>query len=142
MGGYGDREAARAEGIHVPTSGEATTINRSAKDFWACLVDIDNVPVYERQVNRIEQIIDGHIGVGALWEGSTKVRGRNLDRKSECVACEPTSMYALGTTEARFLFTIIWNLVPEGEGSKVNHRLQSESGLGEPRGATRGGCLT
>lgn len=114
----------------MPTVEESITISRSVEDIWSYLIDTANVPVYESQVTRIDQLTDGDVELGTQWEGTTKVLGRSLDWKSQCVTFEPTSTYSLKTTEAKLAFQITWKLASEGPATRVTYHLEAESGLG------------
>ena len=106
------------------------TIHRKAEEIWDYLIDLDNLPVYESQVTRVEQITDGDVGVGTRWRGSTKVLGRNLDWVTECTVFEPARTYTFKTIEAKLDYQITWTLTPSGDGTDVDYRLEAASGLG------------
>jgi ligand-binding SRPBCC domain-containing protein len=114
----------------VPTVEDSVTINRSPEDVWAFLTDPDNLTTYESQVTELEQLTEGEVAAGTRFRGVSKVLGRPITWTSEIVRFEPVSAYATKTVEAKLPFAVAWTLTPEGDGTRMDYRLEAESGLG------------
>lgn len=114
----------------MPTVDESVNISRSTEDVWAFLSDPDNLMVYESQIAELEQITEGAVGVGTRFRGVTRVLGRKLKWVSEVTTFDAPSAYATKTVEANLAFSVSWTLKAEGDGTRMDYRIEAESGLG------------
>jgi len=114
----------------MPTVEESITIERSTEAVWAFLTKTDNIPAFESQITRIEQVTAGEVGLGTQWKGSTNVLGRNFDWVSELVEFEPPHRSRTKCIEGKLDFEIMYSLSPEDGGTLFSYRIDAESGLG------------
>ena len=114
----------------MPTVEDSITIDRSPEDVWAFLTTTDNLPAFESQITRLEQLTDGDVGLGTRWEGATNVLGRKLEWTTEMVEFEPPRRSRTKSVKGKLPFEITYTLTPSGNGTHFTYRIEAESGLG------------
>ena len=114
----------------MPTVEASITIERSPEEVWAFLTETENIPAFESQITRIEQVTPGEVGTGTQWKGGTNVLGRNFDWVSEVVEFEPPYRSRTTCIEGKLAFEITYSLSPEDGGTLFTYRIDAESGLG------------
>jgi len=114
----------------MPTVEESITIDRSPEDVWAFLTTTENLPAFESQITRVEQLTDGVVGLGTRWEGATNVLGRKLEWTTEVVEFEPPTRSRSKSVKGKLPFEITYTLTPSGNGTHFTYRIEAESGLG------------
>jgi ligand-binding SRPBCC domain-containing protein len=114
----------------MPTIEESITINRPVADIYAFMADGNNVAVYDSSCVRSEPESDGELAVGTRWRGATKVLGRQFDWVTECTELEPEKSVTFKAVEGKLPFEIHTQYTPDGEGTRLDYRIDAESGLG------------
>lgn len=115
----------------MPTSEEATTINRSPAVVWAYLTVTENVPTFENQVIYLDQMTPGPVGLGTRWRGAHNVLGRTVEWTTEVVEFEPCRRMVVRSIEGKFAFTVVYTLDPdEAGGTTLMYRIDADPGLG------------
>jgi carbon monoxide dehydrogenase subunit G len=115
----------------MPTVEESISIDRSPEEVWAFLTQTDNIPVFESQITRIEQVTPGEVGLGTQWKGATKVLGRSFDWVSELVEFEPPNRSRTrGGGKLSFEISYSLSPSPDNVGTLFAYRIEAESGLG------------
>jgi uncharacterized membrane protein len=114
----------------MPTIEESITIDRPASEVYAFMSDASNVAVYDSSCIRSESATDGELAVGSRWRGATKVLGREFEWVTECTQLEPEKSATFKSVEGKLPFEITTQYTPDGEGTRLNYRLEAESGLG------------
>ncbi|MDQ0260284.1 SRPBCC family protein [Sinomonas atrocyanea] len=112
----------------MPTTDESIVIAASPERVFAYLEDPANLPSYQATILRAES--DGPAAVGTRIRGTSKILGRTFDWTMEVTEHELPTRFALKSVEGKISFTSAFTLAPEGEGTRVNYRLDADPGLG------------
>ena len=100
----------------MPTSEEATTINRSPAVVWEYLTVTENVPTFENQVIYLDQMTPGPVGLGTRWRGAHNVLGRTVEWTTEVIEFEPCRRMVVRSIEGKVAFTVAYTLDPDEAG--------------------------
>ena len=114
----------------MPTIEESIVIAAPADKVFGFLADGRNAPVFDSSCIRCEPEGDGVPAAGSRWKGATKVLGREFEWTSEYTEFEPDRLVAIESVESKVPFRIRTEVTPEGDGTRVNYRLEADSGLG------------
>lgn len=114
----------------MPVIEESVFIARPPQEVFDFLTKSENIPVWDSSVVQAEQIGDGPVGVGTRSKGSSKILGRHFDWVTEAIEFEAPKKTVIRSVEGKFDFTITNVLEPEGNGTRLTHRIDSDSGLG------------
>ncbi len=115
----------------MPTIEESIVIAAPADKVFGFMADGNNAPVFDSSCIRCEPDGgDGVPAVGSRWKGATKVLGRQFEWTSEYTEFEPDRLVVIKSVESKLPFQIRTELTPEGDGVRVDYRLEADSGLG------------
>jgi uncharacterized membrane protein len=114
----------------MPTIEESVVISAPAGKIFSFMADATNAPVFDSSCIRCEPVGDGVPAVGSRWKGATKVLGRQFEWVSEYTELETDRLIAIKSVESKLSFQIRTQLTPEGDDTRVDYRLDADSGLG------------
>lgn len=114
----------------MPVIEESAYIARPPQEVFNFLSKSENIPVWDSSAVHAEQIGDGPITTGTRAKGTTKIVGRKFDWTTEVQEFQPPSRFVSKSVEGQMDFTITATFEPEGDGTRLNFRIDAESGLG------------
>lgn len=114
----------------MPTVEKSVVIARPATEVWDYLMDAENWPNWDNTVVESRQITDGSVGVGTRWQGVTRVLGKHINWTAEFTEYDAPKKSTAKSVEGPLTFTLTTLCDAEEQGTRVTHRLESESGLG------------
>ena len=112
----------------MPTTDESIIIAASPQRVFAYIEDPANLPSYQATILRAES--DGPAAVGTRIRGTSKILGRTFDWTMEVTEHESPTRFALKSVEGKISFSAAYTLSPEGDGTRLNYRLDADAGLG------------
>lgn len=114
----------------MPTTEESIVIQAPAEEIFDFLNDPTNLPTYDSTILHSELEGDGPVQVGSRFKGTSKILGRTFDWVVEVTVNDRPTKQAIRSVEGKIDFTGTYILTPEGEGTRVDYRLEAAAGLG------------
>lgn len=114
----------------MPTTDESIVIPVSPEKVFDYIADPANLPSFQATILRAEQDGDGPLRVGSRIHGTSKILGRTFDWTMEVTEHNRPTKSALKSVEGKISFSGAYTLSPEGEGTRLNYRLDADPGLG------------
>lgn len=114
----------------MPVIEESVEIRREPAEVFDFLIVAENIPVWDSSVVEAKQESEGPPGVGIRVRGTSKVLGRRIKWVTEGTKFDPPSVMGNTTVEGPFKATTTISLRPIDGGTRLEYRLDAESGLG------------
>ncbi|WP_227007974.1 SRPBCC family protein [Pseudarthrobacter sp. AB1] len=126
--------AALATGVSkedpMPTVEENVYIARPPQEVFNFLSKGENIPVWDSSAVHAETVGTEPVAVGTRVKGASKVVGRKFDWTTEVIEFQPPTRFVSRSVEGKLEFTVTDVLEPEGDGTRLNFRIDAASGLG------------
>jgi len=126
--------AALATGVSeenpMPVVEETVYIARPPQEVFNFLSKSENISVWDSSVVHAEPIGTEPVGLGTRAKGTSKIVGRKFDWTTEVTEFQPPSRFVSKSVEGKLDFTVSNGLAPEGDGTRLNYRIDAASGLG------------
>jgi len=104
-----------------------TTIDATPEEVWAVLSDLDRMPELSTELVKMVPLLRGGLRLGQQYLGINKRKWVVWPTRNKVVTLEPGKALAWHTATSGA--TWIYELTPEGEGTRVVHRRPVPSGL-------------
>jgi uncharacterized membrane protein len=114
----------------MPVTEESIVIPAPPEEVFDYIDDPRNLPTYDSTILHAEIEGDGPVQVGSRFKGTSKILGRTFDWVVEVTENERPKKQAIRSVEGKIEFCGTYTLTPEGEGTRLDYRLESAAGLG------------
>lgn len=114
----------------MPVIEENVFIARPPQEVFNFLVKSENIPVWDSSVVHAETVGADPVTVGTRAKGTSKVVGRKFDWTTEVTEFQPPTRFVSRSVEGKLEFTVTTALESEGDGTRLNYRIDAASGLG------------
>ncbi|WP_171042502.1 SRPBCC family protein [Sinomonas gamaensis] len=114
----------------MPTIEESVFIAAPPEEVFAYLDTPANIPEYSGNVVTAELDGEGPVRVGSRIRGTSKILGRTFDWLVEVQEHDPPKTAVSRSVEGKINFATTYEVMPEGQGTRVNYRIDADPGLG------------
>lgn len=114
----------------MPVVEDSVYISRPPQDVFNFVSKNENIPVWDSSVLHAETVSGVPEAVGTRAQGTSKVVGRKFDWTAEITEYQPPARIVSRSVDGQLEFTITTTLEPEGDGTRLNYRIDAASGLG------------
>lgn len=114
----------------MPTVDENVFISVPPEEVFDYIDDPKNLSEYSANVIAAELEGPRPVQLGSRIRGTNKILGRTFDWVIEVVEHDRPNRIASKSVEGKINFTVEWNLAPEGQGTRLQYRVESDPGLG------------
>jgi carbon monoxide dehydrogenase subunit G len=114
----------------MPITDESIVIPVPPEEVFDYLNDPTHLPEFDATILTSELEGDGPVRVGSRFRGKSKILGRTFDWVVEVTENDRPTKQAIKSVEGKIDFTGTYTLTREGEGTRLDYRLESGPGLG------------
>jgi ligand-binding SRPBCC domain-containing protein len=114
----------------VHTIEESIYIDRPVETVWDYTHDFDKIPLWFSAIEVYELIGDEPMGKGSRIKDVMRFLGRRIESLVEVAEYEEYQHNAFRTIEAPFPLTWEWRYEPDGTGTRLSFRGESEGTAG------------
>lgn len=111
-------------------------VEKSIKDVFAFIGNLDNMPNWNTTVTGVEQITPGDVGVGTKFKSVGKMLGRRIESEMQVTAYEPDTKFGIQMNAGPALVNMTISFKTVGTGTEVSLNAQGNPGglfkLAEP----------
>jgi len=111
-------------------------VEKSIKDVFAFIGNLDNMPKWNTTVMGVEQITPGDVGVGTKFKSVGKMLGRRIEGEMQVTAYEPDTKFGIQMNAGPALVNMTISFKTVGTGTEVSLNAQGNPGglfkLAEP----------
>jgi hypothetical protein len=101
------------------------TINRPARDVFAFLADLENVPRWNYAITETRKITSGNVGVGTRYEQTRSIPAPSREQLT-ITEFEPDRLIALVGTLARFPARLDYTMEERDGRTRLSNRVDLE----------------
>ena len=100
---------------------ESIEINRSVKEVYDYIVNVENAPKWQPAVIEVKRLTEGPIRVGTQFKEVAKMMGRQFNTICEITELEVERRFAFkGTSSGPFDYEALYTLEPTGNATRLN----------------------
>lgn len=103
------------------------TINCSPEEVFAVITDVAAQPNWSKGVGKVQDLSQNPAGPGATWTQITQFMGKEIEAHGKVNVYEPNRLFG-STVDKPFPASMLWQVAPEGSGSKVTVGMTAEPG--------------